>query len=122
MMTVKTYVAPSGIQGNGLYAGEDIKQGQVIWEFIPKFDVEFALADIAAMPELAQAYLERYTYPHPRKDGVRILDGDGGRFMNHSATPNTDFSTPDSGTARVDIPAGTELVCDYNEFSGEIDF
>lgn len=122
MMLVKTYVAPSGIQGNGLYAGQPIKKGEKIWEMIEGFDVEFTHAAIAALPQIGQDYLERYTYPHPTRENVRILDGDGGRFMNHSDTPNTDFSTPTYGVATQHIAEGEELTCDYNEFNGEIDF
>lgn len=122
MMLFRTYIAPSGIQGNGLFAAEPIPKGAKIWSFVPHFDVEFEVNSLETFPELAQEYLKRYTYPHPKKPGIVILDGDGGRFMNHSDTPNTNFATPDFGTALVDIAEGEELTCDYREFNGEIDF
>lgn len=122
MMLVKNYIAPSGIQGNGLFAGEPIQKGTRIWEHVEGFEVEFTEAAIAAMPKVAHDYLTRYTYPHYQKEGIMVLDGDHGRFMNHSDTPNTDFSVANYGIATRDIAQGEEIVCNYNEFSGEIDF
>lgn len=122
MMLVKTLIQSSSIQGNGIFADEPVKKGQIIWEFVTGFDVEFTIAQIDALPPIGQAYLERYTYPHPTKAGVRILDGDSGRFMNHADAPNTDFSFANHGIATKDIAVGEEITCNYNEFAGEIDF
>jgi SET domain-containing protein len=36
--------------------------------------------------------------------------------MNHSDTPNTDFSAFGGGTACRDIAAGEELTCNYHQF------
>ena len=36
--------------------------------------------------------------------------------MNHSDTPNTDFSEYGGGTAARNIAAGEEITCDYHEF------
>lgn len=122
MMTVKTYVARSGIEGNGVFAGEPIRKGQTIWEFWPGFDVELSLSEVKKMPLIGQEYLQRYGYRHPHKEGFIVLDGDTGRFMNHSETPNTDFASPGHGVALVDIAEGQEILCDYREFDGPTDF
>ena len=66
-------------------------------------------------------FLKRYTYIPPYDRTVCILDGDEGRYMNHSETPNTDFSSVDAGYALTDIPAGVELTCDYREFDTTAD-
>jgi SET domain-containing protein len=47
---------------------------------------------------------------------VIVLDGDNGRYMNHSLAPNTDFRIFDKGYALVDIAQGDELTCNYHEF------
>lgn len=122
MMLIKNYVAPSGIQGNGLFAGEPIKKGTRIWEHVEGFEVEFTANAVQAMPEEAREYLIRYTYPHFSKPGILVLDGDHGRFMNHSDTPNTDFSEPGHGIAIRDIAKGEEMICNYHEFNGDLDF
>jgi hypothetical protein len=36
--------------------------------------------------------------------------------MNHSLSPNTDFTRPDIGYAIADILPGEELICNYFEF------
>ena len=122
MMLIKNYVAPSGIQGNGLFAGEPIKKGTRIWIHVDGFEVEFRKEAIDAMAEVPRDYLIRYTYPHYAKPGIMVLDGDNGRFMNHSDAPNTDFSIGDFGVTTRDVAEGEELTCNYNEFDGEIDF
>lgn len=122
MMLVQTMIQSSAIEGNGIFAAELIKKGQIIWEFVEGFDVEFTNQQIANYAPIGQDYLHRYTYPHPAKKGVRILDGDSGRFMNHADKPNTDFTFTSHGIATKDIAVGEEITCNYNEFAGEIDF
>lgn len=50
MFIVRTYIGPSGIHGNGVFAGEDLAQGQVIWEFAPGLDLVVPFDRIAAAP------------------------------------------------------------------------
>lgn len=116
-MLISTYLAQSGIHGSGLFAGEPIAKGTLIWEFLPGLDSEIAETHLQHENPVIASYLRRYTYPHPHKPGFVILDGDHGRFMNHSTRPNTDFATPDKGYAKTDIPMGAELTCDYGEFA-----
>jgi hypothetical protein len=66
-----------------------------------------------------QDYVARYSYPHLEIDGVRIVDCDDGKFMNHKVRPNTDFRVFDKGYAIVDIAAGEEITCNYFEFDPE---
>ena len=68
------------------------------------------------LPAHMQDYVARYSYPHLEIDGVRIVDCDDGKFMNHSERPNTDFHIFDRGHALVDIAAGEEITCSYFEF------
>lgn len=119
MMLIPTYLAPSAIHGTGLFTPIALAPGTRIWEFMPGLDVEIPRTALDHPVEAVAAYLRRYTYPHPEDGSKIILDGDHGRFMNHSATPNTDFSTPYAGFARRHIPAGTELTTNYAEFDPE---
>lgn len=116
MMLVKSYVAPSGIHGNGLFASQDIKEGEKIWEFMEGLEVLIPVASLDSQPETVRDYLDCYTYPHDSEPGMLVLDGDHGRFMNHSDAPNTSFATPRSGFATQDIPAGAEITCNYRDF------
>jgi uncharacterized protein len=116
MLTVSTYLAPSAIDGIGVFAGEYIERGRLIWSLNPKFDIFILPSEIGAYPPFLQDFVARYTYPHLEIPGVVILDSDNGRFMNHSLSPNTDFCIFDKGYALFDVAQGEELTCNYHEF------
>jgi uncharacterized protein len=116
MMLVPTYVAPSRIEGVGLFAADDIPAGCLIWQLDPLLDRLLSKEEIAALPLEHQAFVERYGYPYPHDPEITIVELDNGRFMNHSTAPNTRFSDPDNGFTRVAIAAHEELTCDYSEF------
>lgn len=115
MLLVSTYVAQSQIEGLGVFAGEPLTAGQLIWALNPKFDVFIEESEIDGLPPHMRDYIARYTYPHLERPGIVVLDSDNGRFMNHSFTPNTDFRIFDKGYALVDIAVGEELTCNYCE-------
>ncbi|MGB3626815.1 MAG: SET domain-containing protein-lysine N-methyltransferase [Henriciella sp.] len=116
MMLVPCYLAASNIEGLGVYSREPIMKGQLIWRFDPRIDRMISLDSFSDADERLSNFLNRYTYvPHFDRT-VCILDGDEGRYMNHSETPNTDFSSIDAGYALREIPADEELICDYREF------
>lgn len=116
MLLIKTEVKHSAIQGLGLFAAEPVKKGQIIWQSHDDFTLLIPVERIPSMPQIAQDFIETYTYPHPFKENMMVLDIDNGRFMNHSDAPNTDFKVPMQGTALCDIQPGEELVCNYYDF------
>jgi hypothetical protein len=120
MMTVRCYLAPSTIEGLGVFCHDDIRAGDVVWIHDPRLDIAIPVAEIAGMPAHVREFLDRYTYDHPDRPGYVVLDGDEGRFMNHAEAPNLDFAFGDRGLALVDIPAGTELTCNYGDFMKEV--
>jgi len=116
MLTVSTYLAPSAIEGLGVFTGEYIERGKLMWSLNPKFDIFLDRREIEAYPPYLQDFMARYTYPHLEIPGVVVLESDNGRFMNHSLAPNTDFRIFDKGYALFDIAPGEELTCNYYEF------
>ncbi|HVQ10906.1 MAG TPA: SET domain-containing protein-lysine N-methyltransferase [Methyloceanibacter sp.] len=116
MMLVRTFVAQSEIQGLGVFAGEFVPAGGQLWVLNPKFDIFLHINEIAMLPAHMREYVGRYSYPHLEIDGVRIIDCDDGKFMNHRDRPNTDFHIFDRGYALGDIAAGEEITCNYFEF------
>jgi uncharacterized protein len=116
MLLISTYVAPSHIQGLGVFAGEFVSSGSLLWGLNPKFDLFIHPNEFEGLPPLMRDYIARYTYPHLEMPGVRVLDSDHGKFMNHSEQPNTDFRIFDKGYALIDIAEGDELTCNYYEF------
>ena len=116
MLLVHTYVASSSIEGVGVFAAEPIAAGELIWRLEPRLDRVFPEAELETLPTAAQAFAIRYGYSSLNDPGLLILELDNGRFMNHSATPNTRFDTPDAGHTLCDIQAGEEITCNYADF------
>ena len=116
MMLIPTYVAPSEIEGVGVFAAEPISAGTLIWQLEPRLDRLIPAAEVPGLPGVLQDFVERYSYPYPHDPSKLIVEVDNGRFMNHSDAPNTVFSDPDAGFTLRDIEAGEELTCNYGEF------
>lgn len=114
MLRVPTVVAPSPIEGVGLFATLPIAAGTVIWEFTPGVDWRIPVEEFALFPDPYRSWLLRYVYREP--DGHYVLCGDNGKFMNHSFDPNCDDVDGPFTVARRDIAAGEELTCDYRLF------
>jgi len=116
MLLVDTFVAPSPIEGVGVFAVEAIPKGTLIWKLDPDFDRLIPVERYEKAAPFQRTLFDRYAYPSPDKPGYLVYEVDNGRFMNHSDTPNTDFSEYGEGTATRDIAAGEELTCNYHEF------
>lgn len=117
MMEVRCYLGPSNIEGLGVFAAEEIPEGAVVWRFDRLLDQSFPKSVLSEKPSHIREFLERYSYPHFENPDYLVLDGDEGRFMNHSDRPNLDFRDPEFGVANRRIAAGEELTCDYAGFS-----
>lgn len=111
MLRVKSYLAHSGIHGIGLFAGEPIKKGTVIWGFDGPIDLRFKPEDVKPMSERMKAFLSRYAYC---ERGTLVLCGDHARFMNHSPEANCgNDPTRQFTLALRDIAEGEELTDNY---------
>lgn len=116
MMLVRTTLGASAIHGIGIFADEDIPAGAAIWESNFVLDMHIPESEVSKLPPLAAEFVDIYAYPSLHKPGCMVLETDNGRFMNHTTTPNTNFSQKDKGYARVAIKKGEEITCDYREF------
>jgi SET domain-containing protein len=118
MYLVKTYLDRSSIEGVGVFAGEDIPEGMVVWDLVEGFDQVLDPADVQKLPEKAQQYIKKYAY---LARGKLYLCSDHGQFTNHSDAPNV-ISAPDGSEKEIaarDIKKGEELTSDYREFDEE---
>ena len=86
MYAVKTYLAPSALDGVGVFAGEDIPKGALVWELVEGFDLVLTPSDVIRMPERSRAHINRHAFFWKKK---YYLCGDYGQFTNHSENPNT---------------------------------
>ena len=117
MMTVRCYLAPSPIEGLGVFCHDDLKAGDVVWRPEPTLDVRIPVSFVETAAPHVREFLERYSYPDFADHSMVVLESDEGRFMNHADEPNLDFTDQAMGVARWDIPAGTELTCHYSTFT-----
>jgi hypothetical protein len=116
VLLIPNYVGPSPIEGVGVFAAAPVRKGTAIWSLDKRFDQVLSAADIDALAEEQRAFVERYGYTHTTRPELTVLEMDNGRFMNHSANPNTDFTDPVVGWAIRDIAEGEEITCNYAEF------
>jgi SET domain-containing protein len=119
MLLIRTRVAPSPIHGLGLFTVEPVPAGTPVWRFQPPFDHAFTPAEFDALPGPAREHVAWFAFVRP-EDGARVLSGDLACFMNHSSEPNTGAvdvgAEPVVTVALRDLPAVTELTCDYHAF------
>ncbi len=128
MLLIPVQLAPSPVHGLGIFTVHPVPAGTPIWRFEPGFDQELGPAEFAALSEPARDFLRHYAYLDVASHRW-VLNGDHGRFMNHSDHPNTgasgaagDVSEGFQTVALVDLPAGAELTCDYRAFDGDADW
>lgn len=115
MLLVRNYVARSPIHGVGIFAAEPVAKGAPVWRYDPVFDIVIPLHHAETLPGAAREFLKRYAYRSALVGGNLLMDADNGRFMNHSASPNTD-NTGWVSVATRDIAKDEEITCDYGEF------
>lgn len=128
MLLVDTYLAPSKIEGIGLFAQKPIPKGTKIWEFTPGFDLELSPEEVDHLAECSRERILNYAYFNAQKMR-HILCSDDARFMNHSEDPNVMDVGFDNGNgnegeafAARDIAPDEELTEDYRTYdrSGSI--
>ena len=119
MLRVKTFLDRSSTHGIGIFAGEDIPRGTLIWEFHPQVDLVYdpdqwrELRNSVASQSFAA--LERYCY---KENGRYCLCLDNAQFMNHcAATYNVENVSAHKMVAKADIRQGEELLCNYFDYS-----
>ncbi|MCK9384646.1 MAG: SET domain-containing protein [Nevskia sp.] len=121
MMLVPHYIASSNIEGVGLFAAANIAEGTRIYQFDYRFVMIISDAEIRTMPDAAQQAVLKYSYRGKGRErlvGAVYYCADDSRYFNHSNFPNTRWvEGEDVYIATADIPAHTEITCNYGEFT-----
>lgn len=118
MNQVKTYIDKSEIEGIGLFAGEFIPKGTLIWKF-SGLDTQYTeqqLKDLQ-LTELEKAYFKRYEFGIG--EDLYIFCSDDAKYCNHSDNPNTE-GYPEQYALR-DINIGEEITCNYGWINDDFD-
>lgn len=124
MLYVKTKLGSSRIEGIGLFAGQFIPEGTLIWKFTEGFDLRIEKDDIYSIgSEPAREQFLKYAYLNLRTMKY-VLCFDDARFFNHSPTPNVigvDAENEEEGIniAIRDINEDEELTVDYNQYDAD---
>ncbi|MEZ4416799.1 MAG: SET domain-containing protein [Gemmatimonadota bacterium] len=113
MFLIPTILRRSSVHGTGVFSAQPLTRGTKVWEFTEGVDWEMTPEQLAAFPEPFRTQLTDWVYQ--TDEGIYVLCGDAGRFMNHSFEPNCD-DLEDATYANRDIAAGEELTCDYRSF------
>lgn len=114
MLTIKTYLDKSDINGIGCFAGEFVPKGTVLWKLQKNFDIVFTDEHFNDLPEMAKKHVLHHAYYNTEHGGY-VLCTDDAKFFNHSQKPNTD-DIGELTIAKEDINPGTEIVSDYFSF------
>jgi uncharacterized protein len=81
MLLVKTYIGPSEVHGNGLFADEHIPVGTEIWK--PGFEMIYDEQYLLELPPIQHALVMNCGWKDSI-DGFWHLSFDNDRFINHS--------------------------------------
>jgi SET domain-containing protein len=119
MLRVKTYLAPSPIEGTGLFLAEPVGAGTVLWAFDEGFDpfvtMEEAVRVASASPSAAE-YVRNFGYVDIWRPGYITFNIDNERFKNDSTAPNCIVGESGESIAAMDLRAGQELTNNYEDF------
>lgn len=121
----ETYASlrPSPIHGIGVFAIRDIPKGcRGIFSKNHGNWIRVPIADVENLPSHSRDLVETYcvfdeeNYFIPDY-GFKVVDMVN--YLNHSSRPNiVSLNDGEDFEAMVDIPAGTELLVNYNEIAG----
>lgn len=125
MLLVPVYLAPSSIDGVGIFARHPIAAGTCVWRFAPGFDQRYTREEFLALPDAAQRFLAKYSY-RSKVSGLYVLDNDLARHINHADDPNVRSVAEDGepemlSIAARDITAGEEITEDYSLYEDATD-
>ncbi len=117
MLLVKTFVASSKTQGQGLFSSQNIKKGTVTWRFDPNIDKEYAIDEFEKLPDQEKNYVQHHAVLS-KLSNKYILSTDNAQFTNHSSNPNLETLEEDGqveliARAKRDIHEGEEMTIDY---------
>lgn len=123
-LSQETYVAlkPSPVHGIGVFAIADIPRGnRNLFSKNAGNWVKLPIADVEKLPAHSKNLIETYclfdeTDYYVPDYGFKVMDLVN--YLNHSSTPNiVSVNDGEYFEALVDIPAGTELLINYDDIA-----
>ena len=126
MYVVPIEVRLSDIDGQGVFALQNIAQGRVVWQFVPAHDKSMTPNERAKLSEEQRTALDRIAYLSTESHTyIFPPDEDPARYTNHSENNNLSvridkqISPEPFFFANRDIIKGEELTNNYKEFDSK---
>ena len=119
MLLVPTYIAPSQIQGVGLFSRGVVEGGEIVYTFDSRIDRALTKEEILSLPLTVQMNLYHLIWRNKHTELYYYFMGNE-NFINHSDEPNLKSITTITGEvthkATRRIAAGEEITVNYNHF------
>ena len=115
MLLVQTFVAPSAIEGLGVFTEQKIVQRTLLWVLDRRIDLTWSKELFQALPDIVRSNLRRYA-SWDEIGQFWLYCTDDARFFNHSVKPNC-FDDNLRTIAMRDIEPGEELTCLYTDWA-----
>lgn len=115
MYVVKTGIHHSGIEGDGVFAGEFIPQGTIVYFYDDK-NISVSSAELSFLPEKEKNKIIKYGV---QDEAGNWMLGEGAEKLNHSCDANVLSLFVDDIYCEIairDILEGEEITADYGLF------
>ena len=123
MYIKKVKIGTSEIDGNGVFALEDISKNEIVWVFKDGFDISMTDKMFQQLPGIESEHLSHTAYLSPWSGNwVYPPIGDAAEYTNHSNNNNlvvkydVTISVEPVFISKRDIKSGEELTNNYHEF------
>ena len=118
MINIKYKLKESPIHGIGMFADQDIDEGQVVATSSPKLDVNISQGEFDSLESREQAEIEYWGF-WDKVDNVWHVDFDNTKFINHSDKPSVTQEIEHKDMYLITtrpVKKGEELTQNYLEF------
>ena len=113
MFMIKYLLKPSGINGIGIFANQNVKKNEIVHRGILSDDLILTTAEFHQLTEEQKVTMQHFGYFDRKLKKWRLEAGDI-KFCNHSDKPNVTLVNTDLLALR-DIPSGDEILHNYEE-------
>jgi uncharacterized protein len=123
MIHIKYKLDRSKLHGIGLFAGENLNKGTLVYTASPLLDVNISKEQFDLLNEKEKQEIEWWGF-WDEANNVWHVDFDVSRFVNHSFNPTLQQNTNTTDaylTTSRDVKAGEELTQNYLEFESKED-
>ena len=115
MLKIKSYLNISKVHGIGLFAGENIKEGTILWQYNPFIDQMFSMRKFQTVTQSLNYYGLQHLYASSyKRNNKYYYITDNARFINHSEKGyNIVFTDDHTEIASKDIKKDDEILENY---------